>query len=253
MQVLIIDDHPLFRQGLCALLDSIEPGIAVHEAASVEQALAWASGGEDGAPDLVLVDLGLPGCSGLQALERVKPHFESSAVVVVSGEDNPPLMRAALAMGAAGYVPKSTGFEVTLRALQIVLAHGTYVPPGLLHALGDEPAATGATAAGAPLMGAPGLPAWAPRPVADAVPAFTERQLSVLKGLMQGKPNKVIGRELGMAEGTVKAHLWAVYQLLGVSSRTQAVFRAHTLGLPVRAAAAGAASAGAGGAARAAA
>ncbi|HEX5354753.1 MAG TPA: response regulator transcription factor [Aquabacterium sp.] len=223
VRVLIVDDHPLFREGLKGLLSGLDPAVCIEQAASVQEAQALAGQ----TFDLVLMDLQMPGLSGMDALQRIKVLFEEAAVVVVSGDESSCSIHAAIQHGAAGYVPKSTDPGVTTHALRLVLAQGTYLPPAALqsanagHHQSTGPQSQPNDPSGASER-APG-PAW-PR---DLSP----RQLSVLRCLLQGKPNKVIAREIGIAEGTVKAHLWAVYQMLGVSNRAQAMYRAHELNL----------------------
>lgn len=160
--------------------------------------------------DLVLMDLQMPGTFGMEAVSRIKAIFEESAVIVVSGDESASSIRFAIQHGAAGYIPKSTDPSVTIHALELVMAQGTYLPP---EALNPMPAQADID----------GDPDW-PR-------NLSPRQLAVLRCLLKGKPNKVIAREIGIAEGTVKAHLWAVYQLLGVNNRAQAMYRAHELKL----------------------
>ena len=202
MNVLIIDDHPLYRDGMKALLFGLAPGIEVFGASRVSEADSL-----PGSFDLVLLDMNLPGSSRLQALEQVRGLFEGASVVVVSGDEDPALILSAIDAGAAGYIPKSTDSQVTVQALRLVLAQGVYLPPSALrHAQALKPA----------------------RP---ALPPLSEKQRAVLQRLLQGKANKVIARELQIAEGTVKAHLWAVYQLLGVNSRSQAMCKAYEMGL----------------------
>lgn len=214
MRVLLIDDHPLFREGLKGLLQGLDPAVQVEQAGSVAAAESLS-----GQPfDLVLMDLNMPGSQGMAALASVKALFEESAVVVVSGEESPETIQRAIQHGAAGYVPKTTDPSVTIQALRLVLAQGTYLPPEALRA--PAPHAEAKSMAVAPAATAPRWPQ-----------ELSPRQLSVLRCLLQGKPNKVIAREIGIAEGTVKAHLWAVYQLLGVNNRAQAMYRAHELQL----------------------
>lgn len=209
MRVLIVDDHPLYREGLKALLSGLDPDVETVDAADVAEAegLAGAAPGFD----LILLDMNLPGLNRLAALQRMKAAFEAACLVVVSAEEDPALILQAIDAGAAGYIPKNTDVAVTIRALQLVLAHGIFVPAHALRSMGG--------------------PCGSPAPAPERLPEFSERQRAVLRGLLQGKPNKVIARELDVAEGTVKAHLWAVYQLLGVSTRTQAMCRVHELGL----------------------
>jgi DNA-binding NarL/FixJ family response regulator len=205
MRVLIIDDHPLYREGLKALLQGLDPSLETVGAANLAEATAASA---LHAPiDLVLLDMNLPGVNRLQALAQMRALLDGVSIVVVSGEEDPALILAAIDAGAAGYIPKSTDPEVTIQALRLVLAHGVYLPP---HALRH---------------GVTGMM----RP--SALPALSDKQRAVLQRLLQGKANKVIARELDIAEGTVKAHLWAVYQALGVGSRSQAMCKAHELGL----------------------
>jgi DNA-binding NarL/FixJ family response regulator len=210
MRVLIVDDHPLYREGLKALLAGLDPNAQVADASNVAQCLALS--GQTAAFDLVLLDMNMPGASGLAALEQVKSAFESACVVVVSADEDPALILQVIDAGAAGYIPKSTDPTVTINALRLVLAHGIYLPANALRMTSG---------------GAPGLPAAPPRKSLD----LSDRQRAVLYRLLQGKSNKVIARDLDIAEGTVKAHLWAVYQILGVASRAQAMCRVHELGL----------------------
>lgn len=212
MRVLLIDDHPLFREGLKGLLLGLEPSVRVEQAGSVDAAEAL----QGQVFDLVLMDLNMPGSQGMAALSRVKALFEAAAVVVVSGDESPTTIQQAIQHGAAGYVPKTTDPSVTIQALRLVLAQGTYLPPEALR----QPSTSADAIAATP---EPATPNWPQE--------LSPRQLAVLRCLLQGKPNKVIAREIGIAEGTVKAHLWAVYQLLGVSNRAQAMYRAHELQL----------------------
>lgn len=209
MRVLIVDDHPLYRAGVRALLAGLDPDLTALDVASVTDALRLADAAESF--DLVLLDMNLPGINRLDALRQVKARFESAAVVVVSGDEDPALIVSTIDAGAAGFIPKSTDPGVTIQALRLVLAHGTYLPAHALRHVADA--------------------TQRPLDSGSAVADLSERQKAVLLRLLQGKANKVIARELGIAEGTVKAHLWSVYQLLGVTSRAQAMCRVHALGL----------------------
>ena len=207
MHILIVDDHPLFREGLKTLLTALEPAVRISDAGSVAEAVALSAAD---APDLILLDMNLPGPSRLDALRQVKAANETASVVVVSGDEDPVLIRKAVDEGAAGYIPKTTNASLTIQALRLVLANGIYLPRAALTAGGEVHSSSAASKAGGP-------------------PEFSGRQLAVLKCLLQGKANKVIARELDIAEGTVKAHLWSIYQALGVNSRAQALYRVHEL------------------------
>lgn len=212
MKVLLVDDHHLVRAGMRPLVGKLADGEAVDvlEASSFEEAVTMA----DAHPelDLALLDLRLPDVAGFAALCDLQERHPALPVVIVSGEDDPVLMREAIEHGALGFIPKSSSPDVILGALRLVLAGGTYIPREM--------------------MAAPA--AMAPTPPSPAVPAgldLTPRQLDVLRLVIAGKSNKAICRELGLAEGTVKSHIAAVFRALGVSSRVQAVHAAFRLGI----------------------
>lgn len=207
LRVLIVDDHPLYREGLSSLLTRLNPGTHVCSVRSVDDAQQFAGQSFD----LILLDLKMPGTSGMAALTGMRAMFETASVVVVSGDESPATIHEAIQLGAAGYVPKSTDIAVTIHALNLVMDQGTYLPPAALHRLPHEQQFRA--------------------PQTEWPKSLSPRQMAVLRCLLQGKPNKIIARDIGIAEGTVKAHLWAVYQLLGVNSRTQAMYRAHELNL----------------------
>ncbi|MDI1258549.1 response regulator transcription factor [Aquabacterium sp.] len=210
MRVLIIDDHPLFREGLQSLLLSLDANNHVVQAARVADACKHPTDGFD----LILLDLNLPGQTRLDALREVRQWFDCASVVIISADDELDTIQACIQAGASGFIPKDTDSDVTIEALRIVLAQGIYLPP---KAVAAPPSSHDASA----------------QPGASVPPTvtFSDRQLAVLRSLLQGKSNKIIARDIGIAEGTVKAHLWAVYQTLGVSSRAQAMYKAHELGL----------------------
>ena len=197
MRVLLVDDHSLFRRGLRLMLRELMPEADVSEAADGEAALALA--GERF--ELILLDLNMPGASGLDVLDAIRQAFPDSLVTVLSGEDDPTLIRACIAHGAAGFIPKSARPEVMHGALQVVLARGVYLPE---KALGATPASAA---------------------------NLSPRQLEVLRRALRGTPNKLIARELQISEGTVKSHLSAAFQVLGVRNRIEALYCAARLGL----------------------
>lgn len=216
MKLLVVDDHTLFRQGLKFLLRDLDENLQITEASDSRQAVALA--GERF--DLILLDLHMPGTVGLDALNAMREAFETTRIVVLSGEENPRLVRRAIESGAVGFVPKSSTPELLLSALQIVLSGSVYLPP---LALKDMDADT--TPAAEP----------APAPTQNALEnLLSPRQLEVLHKAIVGKPNKVIARELDISEGTVKAHLAAAFLALGVRNRTEAVYVAARMGMPIR-------------------
>ncbi|MEJ7804667.1 MAG: response regulator transcription factor, partial [Telluria sp.] len=125
MRVLLVDDHHLFRQGLKFLLADLEPGIAFSEADCLASALAQAC---TPPPELVLVDLHMPGEESMDVLTSMREAYDASMVVVLSSEDNPDVIRRAIEAGACGYVPKSSTPQVLIAALRLVMAGGIYIP-----------------------------------------------------------------------------------------------------------------------------
>lgn len=204
MKVLIADDHPLVRDALARTLRCVQPEAEVLEAADFPSALRVM---QAEAPQLALVDLHMPGMERVDGVRRLRLLCPAVTLVVASGEDDPAVIRAALAAGAVGFLPKAESPDVLQQALRLVLGGGTYTPP---QALADL---------------APGA---APRPDASGL---TPRQTDVLRCLMRGQPNKLIARELGLTEGTVKIHIAAILRVLQARNRTEAVVVARNLGL----------------------
>lgn len=215
MKILVVDDHHLIREGMRPVLRQLASGaeaVEVLDAATFGEARAHLQRHAD--VELVLLDLRLPDASGLDALDELQRTRPDVPVVLMSGEDDAASVRAALERGALGYIPKSSSAPVVLNALRLVLAGGVYVPPEILQ--GDR-----APAAQAPRS----------RRVDPARLGLTPRQMDVLALLVGGKSNKEICRELDLSEGTVKAHLAAIFKALGVANRVQAVIEAGKLGL----------------------
>ena len=213
LKILLIDDHALFREGVSLLLQRLDARLQVAEAAGCAQALQWLC--SHGAADLVLIDLHMPGLDGLAGLDRLRQQWPQMPAVVMSADDAPATVRAALDRGAMGFIPKSSTADLMLHALRVVLGQGIYLPPataaGLAGALGALPAASSGST--------------------PASLGLTPRQSDVLRLILQGKPAKLICRELGLSEGTVKTHTTAVLRTLNVTTRTQAVIVASRLGL----------------------
>jgi DNA-binding NarL/FixJ family response regulator len=208
MKVLMIDDHHLVRDGMRPVLERLaSPGERLHvlEAATFAAGLAEIERHAD--IELVLLDLRLPDVAGFDALARLQRERPDLPVVVMSGEDEAGLVREALQRGALGYIPKSSRPAVILQALRLVLSGGTYVPREIM---GGDDARHGEAPA-------------SPAPSGFASLGLTPRQAEVLPLLLAGKSNKEICRELGMAEGTAKSHIAAIFKALGVTTRVQAV------------------------------
>jgi len=214
MNILLIDDHPLLRGGMRFLLRSFDPDLTMDEAGDAAQALELVAAHRY---DLVLLDLRMPGLNGMNALAALRAAVPGTPLVVLSAEDDPTVVRAAIDGGAMGFIPKSSTPEVLINALRLVLAQGVYLPPVVLDAAYSVPALAPCSGEAAPGDG--------------SLPSLTPRQMDVLRRVIRGKSNKVIARELQVSEGTVKAHLSAVFLALGAHNRTEAVYAAAKLGL----------------------
>jgi DNA-binding NarL/FixJ family response regulator len=165
--------------------------------------------------DLVLLDLALPGIHGLSVLQSLRAKHPAISVVVISASSDRENVTRALDHGALGFIPKSSSNEVLASALKLVLAGGIYVPPEVLGRRGAE-------------LVSPSIAAGHRTP---AEIGLTERQAQILALIMKGKSNKLICRELDIAESTVKNQVTAIMKALNVTSRTQAVLAVNELGL----------------------
>jgi DNA-binding NarL/FixJ family response regulator len=193
VKVLVVDDHAVVREGVAAVLRQLQPDAEVLLAHDAASGMALAAANPD--LELVLLDLMLPDAVGMGALEAFGREHPALPVMVLSSSESPDAVRAALELGAMGYVAKSANPETLLAALRLVLSGEVYVPPFMVHAP------------------APPTPAG----------ALTERQVEVLRLLAEGVANKEIAYRLGLSEKTVKSHLTAIFRTLGVSNRAQAV------------------------------
>ena len=212
MKALVIDDHPLVQEAVSNVLRRLAPDAAIDVAADCERGLDLASQGAE--PDLVLLDLNLPGVSGIPAVKLWRARYPGVAVVVLSAATDQQTVLAAMGAGAAGFIPKSSSNEVMLNALRLVLGGGRYLPPELLSRSGEGAVRRSHAAK-----------------LSVETLGLSVRQTEVLKLIAKGAPNKTICRELGLAERTVKAHVTAVLRALKVTSRTQAAVEASKLGL----------------------
>lgn len=221
MKILIADDHRLVIEAVKAKLSELEPGIEFVLAMSVDELLA----GANDELDLALIDLNMPGADGQAHIDEIRRRHPAVPVIVLSGYEDPAIMRSALERGVLGFIPKAYSPEVMLSAVRLVLAGGVYVPPMMLTALPP-----GIVAGVAPTQNGDGRAAGGSAATLEHLRSvLTERQVEVLQLLSQGKPNKLIGRSLGISEGTVKIHLAAIFRALNVRNRTEAVVAAQAL------------------------
>lgn len=222
MKILIVDDHPLIVQGLTVALQDIDASADVSSTGSAEQTIALLERHEP--LSLILLDLGVPGASGLDLLLRVRSLRPEVPLVVLSANDGRESVLGSLDAGAMGFISKRSATPVLVSALQLVLSGGVYIPPQVLAAVpAPAPAYNGPPAAAA--GGMPG------RRISPIELGLTDRQAEVLALLVEGKPNKIICRELNVSEGTVKTHVSAILRALNVGNRTQVLFALSRLGV----------------------
>ncbi len=207
-QFVIADDHALFRAGLRLLLTDACGPAEVREAGSLPELKALLQA--DSAVDLAIVDLAMPGMNGAASIRELRRSYSQLSYVVMSGSEQRQDVLDALASGASGYIPKSLDPEAMVAAIQQVLAGGIYAPTLLL----TEPI----EAADSESTVDPNVMAM-----------LTPRQYDVLRLLGKGQANKEIARALDISEGTVKIHLAAIFRVLEVRNRTEAVLKASAL------------------------
>lgn len=204
MQILLIDDHSLFRDALAFLISHRFPATQVLHAGSLAEARLVIE--REPALRLALVDLSLPDSQGAQAVRALKATAEQVTLVVISADERPETVLDAIDAGAAGFIPKTARKAMLEDALDTVLSGRVFVPQQAITDL-------------------------SPLHTDDGPVDLSPRQRDVLRLLIEGKPNKTIGRELDLSESTVKTHLAAIFRKLDVESRTQAVLATARLGL----------------------
>jgi DNA-binding NarL/FixJ family response regulator len=202
-RLVIADDHPLFRGALREAVGGLFERVEISEAGSFDDVAKLLD--DSGDVDLILLDLTMPGVRGFSGLMYLRAQYPSVPVVVVSANDDPTVIRRCMDFGASGFIPKTLDTEGMRRAISAVLKGGVWTPP-------DINLAAGADTEAAELM--------------SRLATLTPQQVRVLMMLSEGLLNKQIAYELGVSEATVKAHVSAILQKLGVESRTQAVIAA---------------------------
>ncbi|WOJ93841.1 response regulator transcription factor [Congregibacter variabilis] len=201
MKCVIADDHPLFREALSILISGKSIGADVIHAECVADLHSTVE--SDGAPDLLLLDLHMPGASGFSALGWYVGNHPDKPVIVISANTHADTVRRAIDHGAAAFLSKSSSTDVMTHCIKQVLAGERGLHPGL------EVSTNGASLKALD--------------VADALASLTPQQFRVASMLVEGLLNKQIAYELGVKEATIKAHMTEVFRKLGVQSRTQAV------------------------------
>ena len=207
---IIADDHPLFRGAMRQALEGTGEEAAIIEAGYLDHARKAAADHPD--CDLILLDLTMPGVSGLSGLIAFRAEFPSLPVVVVSATDDSSTIRRALELGASGFISKSASIEEIRTGVRAVLEGDVYTPDGIDLGAEHDPEVTA---------------------LIKRLNTLTPQQGRVLNMLAEGLLNKQIAYELSVSEATIKAHVSAVLQKLGVDSRTQAVIQLQKIGAEV--------------------
>lgn len=210
MRILFADDHPLFREGVKPVLSKLAPEVEIIEAKDYPAAFEAARRYEDN--DLALLDLYMPGMSGIDGIARFRASFPHVPVAVLSAADERESIQRLLANGALGYICKSSPSDVILSALRLILAGGVYIPPSLLDAPSDSDTNAMVMEIG-------------------KQESLTRRQVEVLREVAKGLNNRQIAQNLNVTEGTVKIHLATIFRVLNVNSRTEALLLAQKMGL----------------------
>lgn len=219
MRALLVDDHVMFIQGLKTLLGVMAPELDLDTAASIEEAVPLVAAN---AYELILLDWHLADCEGAEAIARLRAAGSLARIVVLSGVTDGALIRRSVDEGAAGFIPKRYSSELMLAALEVVVKGGIYLPPDALRDPQGRREVEVKSEATAPLVD-----------IASRYGELTPRQADVYRAAARGLSNKLIARELGIAESTVKTHLSTVFAILGVSNRTQAAYQASREGFRV--------------------
>jgi DNA-binding NarL/FixJ family response regulator len=208
MKILIVDDHPLFRHALIQAVRYHLPQAQISETASVAEFYAKLEAGPE--PDLVLLDLHLPGASGFSALVHVRAQYPALPIIVVSAHEEASVMQRSLAHGAMAYIPKSAPPAHIGEAIRAVLEGDTWLPPNMPSMQHDPRAHAEAD-------------------LAERIQSLTPQQFRVLMMVAEGLLNKQIAYTLDVSEATIKAHVTAIFRKLGVQNRTQAVLAISAL------------------------
>lgn len=202
MKILIVDDHSLFREGLCHILASLDKEVIILEASDYDSAMNYTATHPD--LDLVLLDLNLPGKDGFAALSNLSDKYPALPVVILSASNQRSDMQRALDSGAMGYIPKETSSSIMLNALQIIMSGGIYIPPNMAQHENLSDLNKMATHFN-----------------------LTPRQAEVLALMVDGSSNKKIADELNLTEATVKVHITSIFKAMNVRNRTQAAMAAE--------------------------
>ncbi|HDO52680.1 MAG TPA: response regulator transcription factor [Rhizobiales bacterium] len=204
--IIIVDDHPLFRDALRQALSGRFSELTISEAGSLDGLSSALEANSE--TDLVLLDLAMPGVKGFSGLMYLRAQYPEVPVVVVSATEDPSAIRRCIEFGASGFIPKSLPVDVIRDAVKNVLDGGVWTPPEIdLGEVGDGETAD----------------------LVARLATLTPQQVRVLMMLSEGLLNKQIAYKLSVSEATIKAHVSAILQKLGVDSRTQAVIAVNKI------------------------
>jgi DNA-binding NarL/FixJ family response regulator len=210
VKLLIVDDHGLVREGLKAILGQSDLQAQCLEA--WDEVSIWQQISQHVDIDIVLLDIQLPGLSGIELLKRIVKERPQLPIIMLSADHDSDTVSQALQLGASGFMPKSSLNQVLISAIRLVVAGGVYIPPEALLKSNPKPA----TAKPAVSLDALGL---------------TNRQLDVLRLLLKGMSNKLISRQIDLAEATVKIHIRGILRALNVTTRTEALVKLTEMGV----------------------
>lgn len=212
-RALIVDDHPIIRGALVTALlslsvfDEVETAKCFHE---LREKLE-----QDTDYQLIILDLSLTDISCPDGMIYIREHYADIPIIIFSSNDSTDVITQCFEHGVHGFVSKNSSMQIFVNAIRMVLAGSIYIPPEAASLMGFEPRDTRDSAL---------------EPTVERI-HFSPKQGEVFEQLMLGVPNKIIARRLDLAEGTVKAHLHSIYQLLRVKSRAMAGLRAQQLQL----------------------
>lgn len=207
-ELLIADDHPLFREALRGLISKRYPSSKIYEAENADSLFTLVN--DHGEADLLLLDLNMPGAEGYSSLVFLRSHHPQLPIAIISAHEDPTLMRRAVDHGAMGYIPKSTDIDTLCEAIDHILMGEIWLPKNAQTA----PAVKSKE-----------------KEAAKLVSQLTPQQFRVLQKVTSGQLNKQIAYDLGLSETTIKTHMTAILRKLGVNNRTQAVLLAYELDL----------------------
>jgi DNA-binding NarL/FixJ family response regulator len=211
VKLLIVDDHGLVREGLKAILGQSDLQAQCLEA--WDEASIWQQITQHADIDLVLLDIQLPGLSGMELLKRIVKDRPQLPIIMLSADHDSDTVSQALQSGASGFMPKSSLNQVLISAIRLVVAGGVYIPPEALLKSVSKPQVALKPAVSLDSLG------------------LTNRQIDVLRLLLKGMSNKLISRQIDLAEATVKIHIRGILRALNVTTRTEALVKLTEMGV----------------------